>query len=81
MIWFSVWHRALVEFGLILSLFSSIAAAQPSAAAPDCSRAKSAVEKAICVTPELTAADAAMAQAYAESAGNSAGRPKTSAFG
>jgi len=33
-------------------------------AVPDCSRAKTAVEKAICGDPKLTEADAAMARAY-----------------
>jgi uncharacterized protein YecT (DUF1311 family) len=41
-----------------------MAAAQQSATAPDCSRAKTSVERAICTTPELRAADAAMANAY-----------------
>jgi uncharacterized protein YecT (DUF1311 family) len=43
-------------------LTAGVAAAQP---APDCSRANTVAEKAICADPDLAAADAAMAQAYA----------------
>ena len=40
---------------------SAVAAQQP---APDCSRAKTAVDRAICAVPELKTADASMAEAY-----------------
>jgi len=50
-----------------IHLAQSLAAyAQGPGAAPDCARAKSAAERAICTTPELAAADAAMAKAYSE---------------
>ncbi len=55
---------ATVIFAVIYSVLSGVANAQPPAAAPDCSRAKTAAEKAICTTPELAAADTAMANAY-----------------
>ena len=43
-------------------LLIATAAAQPM---PDCRQAKTATERAICASPELAAADKAMAQAYA----------------
>jgi uncharacterized protein YecT (DUF1311 family) len=50
--------------GVLLLLAPPIAAARPAATATDCSRATTRDEKAICTTPELRAADAAMAKAY-----------------
>jgi uncharacterized protein YecT (DUF1311 family) len=49
---------------LPLLLASSMAAAPPATTATDCSRATTRDEKLICTTPELRAADAAMAKAY-----------------
>jgi len=46
---------------VLLSLASPIAAARQSATGPDCSRATTRAGRAICTTPELRAADAAMA--------------------
>lgn len=50
-----------------LFLAALVPAARPLAAqpAPDCAKARSTVEKAICGDPAVTAADAAMAKAYA----------------
>src|SRR5882724_2804108 len=44
-----------------MTAFACLALAQP---APDCSRAKTGSEKAICADPQLSAADMAMSRAY-----------------
>jgi len=64
MLWVPKRLRAPSILIVLLSLASLIAAARRSATGPDCSRAATSVERAICTTPELRAADAAMANAY-----------------
>ena len=66
MLWIAQRLHAPSILGVSLSLLlaSPIAAARPAAIATDCSRATTREEKSICTTPELRAADAAMAKAY-----------------
>ena len=54
--------RSLLAVVAVLAALAGTARAQP---APDCSKAHTASEKAICGNAELSAADAAMAKAYA----------------
>jgi uncharacterized protein YecT (DUF1311 family) len=54
-------RHALIA-AMFLAISSSAVLAQPSF---DCAKASTAVEKAICATPDLAEADAALAQAYA----------------
>jgi uncharacterized protein YecT (DUF1311 family) len=64
MLWIAQRFHVPSILGVLLSLASPIAAARQAATATDCSRATTRDEKAICTTPELRAADAAMAKAY-----------------
>jgi uncharacterized protein YecT (DUF1311 family) len=54
--------RCLLAAVAVLAVSTRVALAQP---APDCSKAQTAAEKAICGNPELAAADAAMGTAFA----------------
>jgi uncharacterized protein YecT (DUF1311 family) len=66
MLWIAQRLHAPSILGVLLSLVlaSPMAAALPAATATDCSRATTREEKLICTTPQLRAADAAMAKAY-----------------
>jgi uncharacterized protein YecT (DUF1311 family) len=58
------WFYRSAATALFFTLPPSLVAAQQSIPAPNCGRASTAVEKAICTIPELSTSDAAMANAY-----------------
>jgi uncharacterized protein YecT (DUF1311 family) len=64
MAWFARRLSVLAILVVFLCLPLRATWAQQTAFVTDCSRAKTAVERALCSTPELRAADARMAHAY-----------------
>jgi len=64
MAWFARRLSVLAILVGFLCLPLQATSAQQSAPVTDCSHAKTAVDRAICTTPELRAADARMAHAY-----------------
>jgi uncharacterized protein YecT (DUF1311 family) len=64
MAWFARRLTVLAILVGFLCLPLRATSAQQSAPVTDCSHAKTAVDRALCTTPELRAADARMAHAY-----------------